>query len=135
MVSFGSRRRHLMGEINVVPLVDVMLVLLIVFMITAPLLYRGVDITLPKTTTNTIEPKKRFVLTVANDQIVYLNEEQIPMKQLESRLHSIREESVYLRADRSVPYGTVVHVIDLIKQAGIDKLGIVTDPDSMETSP
>ncbi len=127
MVLSVSRRRRFMGEINVVPLVDVVLVLLIIFMVTAPLLYRGIDMTLPKTKTNTIKPEKRFILTIGKNRAVYLNEEKIATGKLAGRLRLLRGESVYLRADQEVPYGTVVHVIDLIKQAGIDKLGIVTE--------
>jgi biopolymer transport protein TolR len=117
-----------MGEINVVPLVDVVLVLLIVFMITAPLLYRGVDITLPKTETNTIKPEKRFVLTIATNRAVYINGEKIALAKLPGELQPLRGETVYLRADKNVPYGTVIRVIDMVKQAGIEQLGIVTAP-------
>ena len=136
-MTISSRRgRHLMAEINIIPLVDVVLVLLIVFMVTAPLLYRGVDIKLPKSATNTIKPEMRVVLTIARDQSVHLDDEkqETPMARLESRLQSMRADtpqmSVYLRADRNVPYGTVVNVMDLVKRAGIDKLGIVTEPTS-----
>ncbi len=136
-MTISSRRgRHLMAEINIIPLVDVVLVLLIVFMVTAPLLYRGVDIKLPKSATNTIKPEMRVVLTIARDQSVHLDDEkqETPMARLESRLQSMRADtpqmSVYLRADRDVPYGTVVNVMDLVKRAGIDKLGIVTEPTS-----
>lgn len=127
MVSSVLRRRHLMGEINVVPLVDVVLVLLIIFMVTAPLLYRGIDMTLPKTKTNTIKPEKRYILTLGKNRVIYLDEEKIPLEKLPGRLRKLKGESLYLRADQAVPYGAVVHLIDLIKQAGIDKLGIVTD--------
>ena len=123
----ASRRRPLMGEINVVPLVDVVLVLLIVFMVTAPLLSRGIDMTLPRSKTNTIKPEKRFVLTLNTDQTLYLNEEKIPLNKLEERLHAIKGESLYLRADRAVPYGEVMHIIDRIKQVGIVNLGLVTE--------
>ncbi len=131
MMSSG-KHREMMSEINIIPLVDVMLVLLIVFMITAPLLYRGMDIKLPKATTNSIKPTERKVLTVGKDQAVYLDKEEIGLARLEERLRILKgdspEVSLYLRADRDVPYGTVVHVMDLIKRAGIVKLGIVTEP-------
>ncbi len=131
-----SRRsgRHLMAEINIIPLVDVVLVLLIVFMVTAPLLYRGVDIKLPKTATNSIKPEERAVLTVGKDGAVHLDDEkkEIPLARLTAILTERREKSpdlsVYLRADREVPYGTVVTVMDLVKRAGVDKLGVVTEP-------
>ncbi len=129
MTGPSHRRRPLMGEINIIPLVDVVLVLLIIFMVTAPLLYRGVDVNLPQTKTNTIT-KKRYVLTLAKNKTVYLNKEAIPMTQLPQRLSLLKGESVYLQADKTIPYGMVVRLIDLVKQAGIDQLGIVTEPSS-----
>ena len=122
----------MMSEINIIPLVDVVLVLLIVFMITAPLLYRGMDIKLPQAATNSITPSERKILTVEKNQTVHLDKEEIGLARLEERLRLLKdgspEVSLYLRADRDVPYGTVVHVMDLIKRAGIVKLGIVTEP-------
>jgi len=125
-------RPRFMAEINVVPLVDVVLVLLVIFMVTAPMLYRGLDINLPQTSTNTIKPEQRVVLTVERDRRIYLDKELMTLIQLQPRLHSLRssnpEVSVFLRADRDVPYGTVVQVMDSIKKAGIEKLGMVTEP-------
>ena len=125
-------RPRFMAEINVVPLVDVVLVLLVIFMVTAPMLYRGLDINLPQTSTNTIKPEQRVVLTVERDRRIYLDKELVPLIQVQPRLHDLRagnpEVSVFLRADRDVPYGTVVQVMDSIKKAGIEKLGMVTDP-------
>lgn len=125
-----------MSEINIIPLVDVVLVLLIVFMVTAPLLYRGMDIKLPKAATNNIQATERKVLTVERNQTVHLDKEEIGLARLEERLRQLKgaspEVSLYLRADRDVPYGTVVHVMDLIKRAGIVKLGIVTEPLSIK---
>jgi len=125
-------RPRFMAEINVVPLVDVVLVLLVIFMVTAPMLYRGLDINLPQTSTNTIKPEQRVVLTVERDRRIYLDKELMPLIQLQPRLHTLRssnpEVSVFLRADRDVPYGTVVQVMDSIKKAGIEKLGMVTEP-------
>jgi len=128
--------RELASEINIIPLVDVMLVLLIVFMITAPLLHRGMDIKLPKASTNNIKGTERTVLTVEKNQTVHLGKEEIGLARLEERLLLLKgnspDVSLYLRADRDVPYGTVVHVMDLIKRAGIVKLGIVTEPLSLQ---
>ena len=128
----SNRHREMMSEINIIPLVDVVLVLLIVFMITAPLLYRGMDIKLPQAATNSITPSERKILTVEKNQTVHLDKEEIGLARLEERLRLLKdgspEVSLYLRADRDVPYGTVVHVMDLIKRAGIVKLGIVTEP-------
>src|SRR5579884_410665 len=132
MPSSTERHRRLMAEINVVPLVDVVLVLLIIFMVTAPLLYRGMDIKLPQAATNTIKPEERKVLTIEKNQVIYLDKEEVGLARLEGRLQALKgtapDVSIYLRADREVPYGTVVQVMDLIKRAGIDKLGIVTEP-------
>lgn len=132
MPSSTDRHRRLMAEINVIPLVDVVLVLLVIFMVTAPLLYRGMDIKLPQAATNTIKSDERKVLTIEKNQVIYLDKEEVGLARLEGRLQSLKgaspDVSIYLRADREVPYGTVVQVMDLIKRAGIDKLGIVTEP-------
>lgn len=132
----SANHREMMSEINIIPLVDVMLVLLIVFMITAPLLYRGMDIKLPKASTNSIKATERTVLTVEKNQTAHLGKEEIGLARLEERLLLLKDTSpdisLYLRADRDVPYGTVVHVMDLIKRAGIVKLGIVTEPLSIK---
>ncbi|MDE3034810.1 MAG: biopolymer transporter ExbD [Nitrospirota bacterium] len=129
---FETRRRRFMAEINVIPLVDVVLVLLIIFMVTAPMLYRGMDIKLPTSASNTIKPEERMVLTIERDQTLYLDKDRVSPAQLGARLRAAKqrnnEVSVFLRADRDVPYGTVVQVMDGVKQAGIDKLGMVTDP-------
>jgi biopolymer transport protein TolR len=133
---FESRRRRFLAEINVIPLVDIVLVLLIIFMVTAPMLYRGMDITLPTSSTNTLKPEERVVLTVERDQKVYVDKDPVPMGVLEAKLRTIKQRntdvSVYLRADRDVPYGLVVQVMDGVKRAGIEKLGMVTDPESRD---
>ena len=127
-----ARRRRFMAEINVIPLVDVVLVLLVIFMVTAPMLYRGMDINLPKSASNTIKPEERVVLTVERDRRVYVDKDLVPLAQLPQRMDALHrknpEVSVFLRADQDVPYGTVVQVMDSIKKAGILKLGMVTDP-------
>ncbi len=131
-----SRQRRFLAEINVIPLVDVVLVLLVIFMVTAPMLYRGLDINLPTSAANTIKPEIRAVLTIEKDQRLYLDEEQVSVEQLERKLRLLKEEhadvSLYLRADRDVPYGVVVQVMDGVKKAGIEKLGMVTDPSGPE---
>jgi biopolymer transport protein TolR len=129
---FDTRRRRFLAEINIIPLVDVVLVLLIIFMVTAPMLYRGMDIKLPTSQSNTIRPDERLVLTIERDQKVYLDKDQLSLEQLEFKLKQAKRNNadvaIYLRADRTVPYGTVVRVMDEIKRAGIEKLGMVTDP-------
>jgi len=131
-VIFETRRRRFMAEINVIPLVDVVLVLLVIFMVTAPMLYRGLDIKLPTSASNTIRPEERIVLTIERDQKLYLDKDPVNVAQLERRLRAMKERnadlSVYLRADREVPYGTVVQVMDGVKRSGIEKLGMVTEP-------
>lgn len=127
-----SRQRRFLAEINVIPLVDVVLVLLVIFMVTAPMLYRGMDIKLPTSASNTIKPEIRVVLTIEKDQRLYLDKDQVSVAQLERKLRLLKEEnkdvSLYLRADQHVPYGVVVQVMDGVKKAGIEKLGMVTDP-------
>ncbi len=139
MVSGSSRHREVVAEINIIPLVDVMLVLLIVFMITAPLLYRGMDIKLPRASTNSIKPSERKILSVEKNRSIYLDKEEVGLVKLEERLRVLQgvspDVSLYLRADRDVPYGTVVQVMDLIKRAGISRLGIVTEPLPKEALP
>lgn len=132
MTPLEGRDRRFMSEINVVPLVDVVLVLLIIFMVTAPLLYRGIDIELPKTSTNTIKATERVVLTVTKTEEIFLNKEKVPIESLLGRLEALRDGSpdvtLYLRADQSVAYGIVMRVMDAVKKVGIDKLGMVTEP-------
>ena len=125
-------RSRLLSEINVVPLVDVVLVLLIIFMVTAPLLYRGIDVELPKSVTNTIQPEERIILTVSRRQTVFLDREEMSLSRLEEsltdRAKTSPEIAVYLRADEQVPYGMIVKIMDIIKRVGIDRLGMVTNP-------
>ena len=133
---FESRRRRFLAEINVIPLVDVVLVLLVIFMVTAPMLYRGIDIKLPTSTSNTIRPEERIILTIERDQKLYMDKDPVSVRQLEFKLRTVKqrnaEVAVYLRADRDVPYGTVVQVMDGVKRSGIEKLGMVTDPEVQE---
>jgi len=131
-----ARRRsdtaRFLCEINVVPLVDVVLVLLIIFMVTAPLLYRGIDIDLPRSSVNTIKPEERVVLTVGRDRALFVDKERVAFAKLGDVLHRLArtrpDVTLYLRADREVPYGAVIEVMDAIKQAGIDRLGMITEP-------
>ena len=121
-----------MSDINIVPLVDVMLVLLVIFMITAPLMYRGIDINLPQSTTNTITPTERVVLTVNNEQSIMVDNKEIALSNLQKVLQGMKDKSpemtIYLRGDKDVAYGVVIQVLDVVKQVGIDSLGMVTEP-------
>jgi biopolymer transport protein TolR len=120
-----------LSEINVTPLVDVMLVLLIIFMITAPMLQQGIDVNLPQEGGGNLDPsRERFVITLANNERMYLNDRRIDIPELEQSLRQAAGVSreVFLRADKDVPYGLVVKMMAVIKQAGIERIGIVTVP-------
>lgn len=132
MFSLGNRRRF-MSEINVTPLVDVMLVLLIIFMVTAPMMTQGLDVNLPQTTTSNIKTEEDpLILTVNKEGEIFLENTRIPLNDLENKVKSIlkyrRDKEILLRADREIPYGVVVKVMASVKRAGINKLGMVTEP-------
>ncbi len=121
------------AQINVTPLVDVMLVLLVIFMVTAPIIQQGVSVDLPKTRAAGLNSQEDpLVVGLTKSGAVYLNDNQIPLADLRAKLIAIGQQSpdraVLLRADRSVAYGEVVGVIAAIKEAGITKLGMVTEP-------
>ncbi len=122
-----------MSEINITPFVDVMLVLLIIFMVTAPMMEKGVEIDLPKAQAQPMEvDESKLLMTIDGDRRVFLGETEIPHAELEEKLLANqrlqREGELYLKADRNIPYGFVVQVMAIIKKAGIPKLGMVTDP-------
>jgi len=132
MAMEGGNSRF-MSDINVTPLVDVVLVLLIIFMITAPMMMRGVNVSLPQTTSNALPAERdHLIITVDRSQQIYINDYKVPLEALQAKLKKIFEghpdQKVYLRADKSVPYGVVVHVISEVKNAGVEKLGMVTEP-------
>jgi biopolymer transport protein TolR len=129
-----------MAEINITPFVDVMLVLLIIFMITAPMMNKGVEIDLPKAQAQPMDvDESKLVMTIDVQRRVFLGETEIPHARLEESLISNvrlqREGELYLKADRNIPYGFVVKVMAIIKRAGIPKLGMVTDPIDEEWPP
>lgn len=142
----GSRPRQFLSEINVIPLVDVVLVLLVIFMVTAPMLHRGLDITLPSSATNNIKAEERLVVTIKKDRTLFLGNDLISLVDLKTKFLQSKADnpqiSVYLRADQTVPYGAVVQIMDEIKGANIERLGMVTGPkietieeESFNTSP
>jgi biopolymer transport protein TolR len=137
-VNLNEPKRYL-AEINVVPLVDVVLVLLIIFMVTAPLLYRGIDLNLPKTEANTIKASEGKTITVTRDREILLDSRPVSLRELERNLSGIKtrnpEAYFFLRADRDVPYGFVMRVLDVIKKAGIDRLGMVSESESSQITP
>lgn len=130
----GSRgENRAMSDINVTPLVDVILVLLIIFMVTAPMMQQGIDVDLPQTTSQPIEgQEERLVITINAKREVFINQEKVDPLLLRRRLQrsvaAKLNKEVLLRADRSVPYGFVVQTMAEIKNAGIEKLGMVTEP-------
>lgn len=121
-----------LSEINVTPFVDVVLVLLIIFMITAPMMIRGIDVQVPRTETRNVHPEERLVLSVTKDKRVFLDDQPITLGRLEKVLTGLQKRNpkaaIFLRADEKVPYGIVVQVMDVVKKAGIDRLGMVTEP-------
>jgi biopolymer transport protein TolR len=121
-----------LSEINVTPFVDVMLVLLVVFLVTAPMLFRGIDVRVPRTETRTVQPEERLVLTVTKEGAVFVGEQPITLARLERLLAGLHQRNpkaaVFLRADERAAYGSVVKVMDIVKKAGIDRLGMVTEP-------
>jgi biopolymer transport protein TolR len=121
-----------LSEINVTPLVDVMLVLLIIFMVTAPMLQQGFDVKLPQEREGgNLDPsQERLVITLAKNERMYLNDRRIDFAELEQTLRqaSSTTSEVFLRADQDIPYGLVVKMMAAIKQAGIERIGIVTVP-------
>ncbi len=122
-----------MSDINVTPLVDVMLVLLVIFMVTAPLLHMGVEVQLPKSSAQNLPktPEEPLVLSITRGQVYYLNETPIPRQQLKDRLQLIlrnrRDKAVYLKADRNLPYGVVVETMDVLNRVGVESLGMLTE--------
>ncbi|MBU1001207.1 MAG: protein TolR [Proteobacteria bacterium] len=128
-------RNGFISEINVTPFVDVMLVLLIIFMVTAPLMTQGLEVELPETKTVRTLPKDKdhMVLTIKKDGSLFLDEYAVKPGELEGHLKRLVQDDrkfLYLRADKDVTYGTVVAVMGEIKAAGIDKLGVVAEPDN-----
>src|SRR5678815_2891716 len=137
MAMDGSSQRDAttISQINVTPLVDVMLVLLVIFMVTAPIIQQGVQVNLPQTKASAIAGSEEpLIVTVAKDGKIYLNDNVIGLADLGPKLTAIRklqaDKQVYLRADQDVRYGTVMKTIAEIKQAGIEKLGMVSRPPS-----
>lgn len=122
-----------MSTINVVPLIDVALVLLVIFMIVTPVLHHSLNVQLPKTKSQGTDIAGKWVVTIEEDKKIYLNDKQITLTELAAKMNVVGQTSssteVYLRADRRVSYGYVVQVMDIIKKAGVNRLGIVTTPE------
>lgn len=128
----GLEKKRFMSEINVTPLVDVMLVLLIIFMVAAPMMTQGVDVTLPKTTAKQLKTSEEpLILTINKKQEIYIENKLMSLSDLETKVRAIfqnrKDKEILLRADKEVPYGVVMEVVARVKGAGIDKLGMVTE--------
>lgn len=129
----GGSNKRLMSEINVTPFVDVMLVLLIIFMVTAPMMVQGVNVSLPETTAQPLpSEKEHLIVSIDAKGQVHISNYPVAMESLQHKLSKILEgrsdREVYLRADKDIPYGRVVKVMAEIKAAGVEKLGMVTIP-------
>jgi biopolymer transport protein TolR len=130
-----GKEAQTLSEINVTPLVDVMLVLLIIFMVTAPLIQAGVDVNLPEAKTKGLKsPEDPTIVSITREgRILFGKGQEVPLSKLEGFVAALKEnkglEELYLRADRDVPYGTVVKVMAEVKAAGIDRLGMITIPE------
>lgn len=125
-----GRRKTPLSEINVTPFVDVMLVLLVIFMVTAPLLQQGIDVNLPQAKGKDLPPEERLSIVIRKDGTIFLNDNAISKTDLTAKLRSVSKlnPNVYLKADKDVPYGLVVELMADIKEAGIEKLGMITEP-------
>ena len=131
--SVRGRTQTALAEINITPLVDVVLVLLLIFMLTAPVLQSGIDVAIPKTRTVSQPTEERMVVTIDKDQNVFLQDKPLNVHDLPARLRSVGKAAetkrvVYVRADERVPFGAFASVMDAVKQAGITNISIVTRP-------
>ena len=130
----GGERRlgSSLAEINIIPLVDVVLVLLLIFMLTAPMMYRGIDVNLPRAAAKPTAVEERMVLTVTKERALYLNDKRVPPGGLESQLRAAfqgrTDKTLYLKADGGLSYAAVIETMDQVRRAGIERLGMVTEP-------
>lgn len=128
-----NNNRAVMAEINVTPFVDVMLVLLVIFMVTAPMMQQGVQVNLPKADTKAMTPaEESVVVSVDKSGKIFIDKNEVPAEDLRKRLSDMfvtrAKKEVFLKADAGVPYGEVVRTMADIKGAGIERLGMVTEP-------
>ena len=135
--SSGGSGRQTLTEINVTPLVDVMLVLLIIFMVTAPLIQQGVEVSLPEARAKAVDAEEqKLVLSIKSDKSLYLGSSEdaarIPFDALEDKLRAntraMKDRELYLMADKTLPYGYVVDVMATVQRAGITNVGMITNP-------
>jgi biopolymer transport protein ExbD/biopolymer transport protein TolR len=131
MPQLSKTTQSTLSEINMVPFIDVVLVLLIIFMITAPILQSGIEVDLPKTSTVKEINEQKLVVTIDKNQLIYLGDTPVNIHQLGSKVKAQLkkpQDSVFLRADEAIPFGTFAKVIDTLRQAGIINISIVTEP-------
>jgi biopolymer transport protein ExbD len=125
----SRRSSSMLGEINVTPLVDVVLVLLLVFMVTAPMMSRGIDVSLPVANQPQIPPEDRITVSVGADNRILVGDQPVNIVLLEDKIRALvggrADAVVYLRADERLVYGNVIKVVDVIKRAGVDRIGFV----------
>jgi len=129
----GGNHSSLMSDINVTPFVDVMLVLLIIFMVTAPMMMEGVNVSLPEATTKPlVSEKKPLIVNIDSENRIFINDFKVTVDGLGEKLNKIldgrKDREIYLKADKDISYGMVVRVMSEIKGAGVEKLGMVTIP-------
>jgi biopolymer transport protein TolR len=134
-----ARRRDrtpLNAEINVVSLIDVMLLLMVIFMITAPIMQGGVDVTLPKAEAKPLEPKSGLIVTVNRAGQIYVDETELTYNEFRSSFSALSsqrgKDGVYLRADQGVPYGLVVRVLAVMRSSGVPDVGLVAEPEDIK---
>ena len=131
-ISSAGRTQSSLADINITPLVDVVLVLLVIFMITAPVLQSGIEVSVPKTRTVHEITEQRMVVTIDRDSGVFLGDKPVNINELPQRLREGNadpsKQVIYLRADERVPFGTFASVMDVVKQAGITNISVITQP-------
>ena len=136
----GNGSKRLMADINVTPMVDVMLVLLIIFMVTAPMMTQGVDVNLPETTAKPLRQEEEpLIITINKKGEIFLNKIHLDQSLLKQQLIASskidKDKPIFLKADKQVPYGLVVSVMADIKESGFDKLGMITQPADKRRNP
>jgi biopolymer transport protein TolR len=131
MPQLSKQTQSTLSEINMVPFIDVVLVLLIIFMITAPILQSGIEVDVPKTKTVKEINEQRLVITIDKNQLIYLADVPVNINQLGTKVKAQLkkpQDSVFLRADETIPFGTFAKVIDALRQSGVSNISIVTEP-------
>ena len=139
-MQLGGGSDQLMSEINVTPFVDVMLVLLIIFMVAAPMMVQGVDVNLPRASSAPLKAEEdHLVISIQKDRQVFINDQVVAVDGLTEKLRKIMENvesrDLYLKADKEIPYGIVVNVMAKVKAAGVTSLGMITLPEDEQSSP